>query len=321
MGKTNRRIACIHIGSHKTGTSALQKSLYFSKLEENNYLYPISILSKGFSHNNFALSILYDINKDLDHYLYYLEKEIKNNKKNIIISSEMLEKLIFTKKEKILKILILLKNYFDEIKIIYSIRNETDLCDSVFKQRVCSSEYYYKEETKTFINEFFNEDFSYNKTIDSWMNTKLVNKSYVYWYSDDFLENINNFKIACELEIEIPDPGLVNPSIEGKILELAYFYNKNRKEDHIIKMLKSLQFNLKDQWKHKKTILSEKEYNLYKDAFTEKTWHTSCVLLNNKPDKKYSKENFNSITENEAIIYLRELYQDTNLLDLFKIII
>ena len=321
MERTNRRIACVHIGSHKTGTSAIQKSLYFSKLEENNYLYPVSILSKGFSHNNLALSILYNRHKDLDHYLYYLEKEIKNNKNNIIISSEILEKLIFIKKDKILKFLILLKNYFSEIRIIYSIRNEPDLCDSVFKQRVCSKEYYYKEETKTFINEFFNEDFSYNKTIDSWIDTNLISSSYVYWYSDNFLENINNFKQACELEIEIPDPGIVNPSIEGKILELAYFYNKNIKDDNVVKILKSLQLNLCDKWKYKKTILSEQEYDLYKNSFTEKKWHPSCVLLNNKPNKKYAKEKFNSITKNEAIEYLIELYQDTNLLELFKIII
>jgi hypothetical protein len=325
MGKNNKRIAFLHIGSHKTGTSAIQKCLFLNnkKLINNNFLFPMSLLGKNFCHNNLGLSILYNKNKDFEHYLFYLEKEIKNNDHNIIISSEILEKLIFSKKDKIKKIINLLKKYFEEINLIYCIRNEPDLCDSVFKQMVASSEYKYKDSLDNFITNFYDKKFSYNNTINNWLGLGDINKCYIYWYSKNFLENINNFKKACELSIDLEDPGIVNVSLDGKILEIAYFYNqKNHNHDHsTIKMLKSLQSSINKDWSRSKTILTNDKIDFYKNFFTKEKWHKNSILLNEKPDQNYNKELLVSIDDQLLTDYIKDLYKETNILELFKILI
>lgn len=323
MAKNTKRIAYLHIGSHKTGTSAIQKSLFLNnkKLIDNNFLFPVSILGKNLCHNNMSLSILHDKNKDLDHYLHYLEKEISKNEHNIIISSELLEKLIFSKKDKIIKIINLLTKHFREINIIYCVRNETDLCDSVFKQMVGSKEYRYKDSTENFIKDFYDKKFSYNNIIDNWMSLENIKKCYVYWYSKNFNDNINNFKKACKIDIDLQDPGLVNMSLDGKILQIAYFYNNKNNNNHsTIKILKSLQYSINKSWTKKSTILTNDQVEFYKNFFTNQQWNNNCIFLNEKPNQEYSKELFVPANEQMITNYIKDLYKETNLLDLFKIL-
>jgi hypothetical protein len=326
MGKNINRKAFLHIGSHKTGTSAVQKCLCSNtkKLKKNNFLFPISILGKNFCHNNLGLSILNDKDKDFEHYLHYLEKEVSSNKFNVIISSELLEKLILIKKEKIQKLIELLNRHFKEINIIYCIRNEPDLCDSVFKQMVGSKEYKYKESIDDFLSNFYNETFSYNNIANKWLSLKGVNKCFVYWYSKDFNKNLDNFNKACEINLEFEDPGIINMSLDGKILEIAYFYNQKNHSNHdqsIIKLLKSLQYSIKDAWTKSKTILTNEKINFYKNFFTKEEWGKNCIFLNKKPEQQYSKELFVPADDRVITEHIKELYKETNLLDLFKIII
>lgn len=94
-----------HIGNHKTGSSTLQKFLFKNKklLEKSNIIYPnICIRYGDYGHHNlsFELASFKEFNSKYGNYKKFLHLIKTNKKKNILISSENFERLMFNKKFK-----------------------------------------------------------------------------------------------------------------------------------------------------------------------------------------------------------------------------
>jgi len=122
----------LHIGAHKTGTTAIQKFLSMNRdnLKKKGYLYP----GIHDAHHFIPEKILMgnQLHDDSKNHIEQLFKEIQSSDlKNIIISSENFENL----KEKVPELKNLLKNKFD-CKIIYYVRRQDERLESLYRGNV-----------------------------------------------------------------------------------------------------------------------------------------------------------------------------------------
>ena len=130
----------IHPGWSKTGTSALQKSLHQNReaLLKNGILYPVEFQWKDHAHHNFALAFKgnsgpYSSEINGKQALSILQTEIKNaSVPKVLISSE-LSPLYFRNKN----FLEFVKSHFDEVRLIFTVRFQSELLLSLFSQLVC----------------------------------------------------------------------------------------------------------------------------------------------------------------------------------------
>lgn len=310
------RTATLHIGAHKTGTSAIQKSLDQARpdLLRHNCLYPRSIISKDYSHNNLSLSVVQSKTNDLMHYLHFLQQEITTYKNaDLLISSEILEKTPIIAPEFLEIFLSVLSKYFTSINVVYCGRNEIELCDSVFKQKVGAPDIRYCESTETFIDHFFRSTPTYSEIVQSWKNIKHINNVYFFWYNS-FDKNIENIFSACSLkDLSIKNPGIVNRSIDGKLLQLCYFYNNHHINDYnynVYHFLKGLTNNLNPNvWSEPMTIFKEQHTQTYCDKLTTDDIDQYANILNAKSTIVKTKNIFSMPTYEQIYDYIKELYQ------------
>ena len=122
----------IHVGTHHTGTTSLQKILS----DESNYLKEIGIIYPESIKDGFQHSLLpgvyfpehYALQKnrslDVDFYIEKLKEEIVlSNCKLCFISSEVFTELLRKQKKSLLILLNKLETIFDDISIMYTSRN------------------------------------------------------------------------------------------------------------------------------------------------------------------------------------------------------
>lgn len=231
----------IHIGTHKTGTTAIQK---FSKenkeyLEKFDTYYPLT-------------SIPYDNNYNLAHHLIpwilkkhnvpeeffgpYLDeknlmkdliKEISNSKSNnILISSEEFDRLSYEEIKR-------LKEYFVAFKIIIYIylRNKDELIESMYQTNVLHHNEYRN------LNEIFNHvgvPVNYYEFISKWQNIFGKSDVIIKNYSGKLLENnivvnfFNDLNIDVINLIDSKKSKTINKSIDYSSIVLLAIMRKNK---------------------------------------------------------------------------------------------
>ena len=164
----------IHVGSHHTGTTSLQKIL----CDQRNYLRNIGILypesiKKGLQHsllpgayfpNHFVLQN--DRSLDVDFYIEKLKEEIEHQDfKLCLISSEVFTELIRQKKRELYELFNKLETIFDDISIIYTLRDYRERSFSAQKAQIRLS-----SSNKIFRSDIFNAPERFrNKVIGSEM--------------------------------------------------------------------------------------------------------------------------------------------------------
>lgn len=164
----------IHIGSHKTGTTSIQKSLFenASLLKEHNLVYfsrnPDG--SQDFHHN--LNKWFYGYSKK--HNAEKLAKKLAGFSENVIISAEALSFVFF--KDELLQLKKNLDKFFDEIKIIAYLRRQDQQLISHYNQ---STKFYETPENVFFgtsslalpkYQKHFRHYFDYHQKLSMWSN-------------------------------------------------------------------------------------------------------------------------------------------------------
>lgn len=287
------RKCLIHIGGHKTGTSAIQKALASDQemLKSHQWFYSLSCkYSIDYSANNLALAIFSNDEKLISDNLANLEMEIINFKDlNMILSSELLATILINKHKQSLKLLDLLNKNFDHIDVIYYIRDIIEWTGSIFKQYVTNQKDPYSKSIHQYINDSLYIVPSIKDIISSWKNTKLFNNIYLAWYSKNFDNNIEPILNTCGIfNMSIKNPGIINKSLDGKLLRINYFYNSIYKSlpYDFIRILKKIR-NLNNQIAnpaiiYKTNIVPSNYYSQIRNLFEQNYQDTikHAIVLN-----------------------------------------
>lgn len=262
-----KKILYLHIGAHKTGSSAIQKflSLNRGKLVRNGYLYPYA----GNRHEHHFVphgiqgrTLFYS---NPDEVTETLVNEISNSKQNnIIISSEDFELLkgdeIKTLKELIPAGLL--------VKVIYYVRTQDEQLESRYNQRVKTRAIRLKKTFHDFYRSgsFPINELDYYSLLLPWKEAFGKENIIVRVYEKEQLPNgiFSDFLSAVGLELdesyEIPKEN-INPSLNWDLIEIIRLCNIHLNDDkdfHYYLLNDFRNLDLKDD-KGKKRLLSPQE--------------------------------------------------------------
>jgi hypothetical protein len=322
--------AVIHIGAHKTGTSALQNWLgqHRDLLSANNTLYPLTgKWIHDHSHNLFAASILQAVDtgftgKFLEQ-LQLLEQEIRDNsEKNLIISSEMLEHAPIYGREYLLQLLQLLAKYYKTIRVAYCLRPPSELITSVFKQWVQDYDTRYSGCPVDLANSL-RDRLDFSTIAAKWHGTEFIESVDAYWY--DGIDRLANFKRSLRCfglsDVfssigELNTASRENNSLDGQLLAIKhalnpYLTNKTT-HDNLLADLRLLS-ELHPKLNYQLSIFDLnkfKEFNKLFDNFS----HPNSINIYDYEEiydlRKYSRSKkiiFTSLTKDDATSIVRSL--------------
>ena len=214
----NKNTLYLHIGWSKTGTSAIQYQLdsQFSELKNNGVLYSKCMQMNDNAHHNFALSFTgihaYQSTYSVDDVLTLLDVEMQENQcGSLIISSELSPFYFGNKKfEKWV-------SRFDEVKLIVTVRRQSELLMSLFNQLV-------KDPLVRYPGSFFElaianfPKVNYFEQLKKWVDVLGYENIVVIPYGKDIVAKfLNYFDLSLVSEnAEI----IVNPSLPNSALRL-----------------------------------------------------------------------------------------------------
>ncbi len=188
----------IHVGTHHTGTTSLQKILSDQSdyLKNIGIIYPESI-KQGIQHSLLPASYFaehYALHEnrslDVDLYIKRLKEEIEPlNCKLCFISSEVFTELIRRKKSSLYELFNKLETIFDDISIMYTSRDERERSFSAQKAQIRLS-----SSNRIFRSDIFNAPERYrNKMLGSKLEIsewKKLKKEFLVLYMEDSVNPI-----------------------------------------------------------------------------------------------------------------------------------
>ncbi len=223
----------LHVGSHKTGTSAIQRAAdrQRNSLLKQGVLYPLTGQWHDRSHHHWAYALWDEqaaANK-LDMLIADLVRELKEtgtNPETLLLSSEIFEKI--PTKEKLRDILTyFLGDIADKVECVYFIRRQDLLVESVFKQWVKDNRIRLKSNISRFIAGQTSH-LNYLDIIRAWESISCISRIYVHTNALT-KDPVREFFSICEVEFSnqevIDSKFVVNPTLDGRKLELKYFLN------------------------------------------------------------------------------------------------
>ncbi len=217
------KTAFIHIGTHKTGTTTIQHSLYNSNLKEQNICYPSFSEFPNARNQNF-LSILFKDYEELPRiYKKYSKEEYLKLKKSIqielkgqlkkydntIISAEMIDS--FSRNETTSFLEFLTAHSYTDIKILVYVRNPVYFYTSHVQQTIKAS-YVYPSPTSF--------KYEFRSIIETWR--KDFQKLSVKLYDEELQKNnglLKSFERELQQQFNFPVI-LVESSHKNKSLSL-----------------------------------------------------------------------------------------------------
>ncbi len=322
--------AVIHIGTQKTGTSALQNWLgqYRELLSSSNTLYPLTgKWIHDYSHNLFAASILQAVNngspdKFLEQ-LRLLEQEIRNNpEKNIIISSEMLEHAPIYGRGYLIQLLQLLAKFYKPIRVAYCLRPPSELITSVFKQWVQDYDTRYSGSPIDLANSF-KDRLDFSIIAAKWHSTEFIDSVDAYWYDGN--DRLANFKrsLRCfgvsEVLSSVSEPKTANReniSLDGQLLAVKhalnpYLTNKTI-HDNLLTDLRLLS-ELQPKLNYQLSIFDLKNFKEFNKLY-ENFAHPNSIKIHDYEEqydkRKYNRSKkiiFTSLIKDDAVSILKSL--------------
>ena len=224
----------LHIGSEKTGSTSIQKSLRQNRswLLRQNLIYPIindkylSLLSLPFGnkynhYDGLGIKAPEQVSKKL---FNELQREFSNNNSNYILSSEFFHSRLRSKEN-----LILLRNflsiYFDEIVVICYLRNPWEKAVSLLSEsiKVGSSPLTFE----SMLNEYFFHSCSISRVPFMW---NAVFPTCNFFFIEDFLQSqslMDHFYDTISIKrSNLQKVHFMNASLsisEAKILSFFYY--------------------------------------------------------------------------------------------------
>ena len=218
----------LHVGWSKTGTSAIQAQLQTQKEEfrEKGILYPQALQWPDHSHHMFALSFkensVYKSGLTPDEALQKLEEEIKDSDGQDVVLSSELSPIYFNNN----KFKNFSRDYFSQVKIIFTVRPQSELLLSLFNQLVKDQNVRYGGSLFTlamrnlvWLNFFQN--------IKQWARHVDISNMFVVPYSKVVVSDFFSiFNVAPSLE---KTPKIVNPSLPSRCLPALQAHGRHAK--------------------------------------------------------------------------------------------
>lgn len=280
-----KRKLIIHIGAHKTGSTAIQKFFFnFSKnFESFGLLYPVENQVEpefGFWGHHYLTwyftppHIKLDKNKLILAFKNFMEIISKNTSKNILISSED-----FIWNKKIQEFINYVKDYFHEIMIIMYVRRQVDAALSLYQTGVVNGGYTIR------FQDWFKKAahlFDYYAIANQWkeLECKVIVKPFILKKFEnrdvilDFLKTLSQIlgkEISPPMDYK-PKSIKVNISLPDFITMMIIYYNSRPSKDKVIPILKELGLKLREiipdipKYDFVPPSVKKEIVNLYKDS-------------------------------------------------------
>ncbi|WP_276756603.1 hypothetical protein [Pseudoalteromonas marina] len=217
----NKKILYLHVGWSKTGTSAVQSQAQRQRedLLANGVLYPQSLQWPDHSHHPFALAFKgdkgggYSVDMSAVDAMNMLKSELQDSgAESVLISSELSP--IYYHNPRFVEFV---NESFDEVKVLFTVRLQSELLMSLMNQLVKDPNIRYKGSIFQLAIQNLNT-LSYYKRIKVW--EKFVGKANIHCfsYSKNIVGDFLNF-----FGVELDDLGnelVINKSVPNRILPL-----------------------------------------------------------------------------------------------------
>jgi hypothetical protein len=223
----------LHIGSHKTGTSAVQRAAddHRNTLLEQGLLYPKTGQWHDKSHHKWTFALWDEASgpETLERLIAELKAErdlLEHQADTILLSSEIIEKVPLN--PKLVRTLVsLLSQIAEEIECIYFVRRQDLLLESVFKQWVKDANIRLSDPYAGFINSQKSK-MDYLEVAQTWENLPKVTRMLVRTNALVREPRAAFFETANLQVPPVPSDKnrIVNPTLDGAKLELKYFLNR-----------------------------------------------------------------------------------------------
>lgn len=223
----------LHVGSHKTGTSAIQKAVdsRFGTLLGQSILYPRTGQWHDRSHHHWALAIWDETGSDgkLETLLRDLERErdeTGTNPETILISTELIEK-VPCKRSRHPILTSFLSYLAEDVECVYFVRRQDLLAESVFKQWVKDYNIRLKSTIPSFIEQQ-KAGMNYFEIAKAWESLENVSRMHVRTnalISDPVRAFFDIINVELEEVEQKKITDIVNPTLDGQKLEFKYFLN------------------------------------------------------------------------------------------------
>lgn len=207
----------LHIGHHKTGSSAIQKFLHQNKdkLAHNGILYPSTGTDGAPAHHSIRQIIESGDQASIEIFREKLVQESVDFS-SLVISSENLSRL------KVPGDLIKTLNFAEEFEVVFYLRDPMDYFMSAYRQRI--------QATNNFIsfNEYIhNRNLRYREISELWKATS-SNLVIVLYERNSLIEGdvVKDFLIRTGMPLQSNQSYEANASIKGPLLILKLFLNQ-----------------------------------------------------------------------------------------------
>jgi len=243
----SKKLLYLHIGWSKTGTSAIQANLdqQFAELKSQGILYSKKMQMNDHAHHHFALAFApihgYPAKYTIDQTINMLNEEMEeNNCESLLLSSE-LSPFYFNNP----KFCEWVKR-FDEIKIIATVRRQSELFLSLFNQLVKDPQVRYKGSFfQLAISNFPKMNFFQHLT--RWSEKVSDDNIIVINYDDDVVKQfLSLFSLSVDSSCL---KQVINPSLPVNTLRLMQSRTKNIEDPNQYRNIRDLLIN---EYQHSK---------------------------------------------------------------------
>lgn len=214
----SKKVLYIHIGWSKTGTSAIQAQLnfQFEQLKSQGILYSKEMQMNDHAHHHFALAFSdihgYPAKYNVEEVISMIDLEMSENNCNSLLLSTELSPFYFNN-----ELFCEWVKRFDQIKIISTLRRQSELLISLFNQLVKDPQVRYKGSfLQLTISNLPKMNFLQN--ISKWAKVVGDENIIIINYDDGVVDSfLSLFSLVCEKN---SSENMVNPSLPNEILRL-----------------------------------------------------------------------------------------------------
>lgn len=211
----------LHVGWSKTGTSAIQSKIQqqVSDFENKGILYPQNIQWPDHSHHPFALSFkgsgAYQGNMTPPEAIEKLRLEMESSRLDSVLLSSELSPFYFNNP----RFKVFVEKNFKQVKVLFTIRNQSELLLSLFNQLVKDPNVRYDGSLFALAMRNINW-IDFNKNINKWRKVVGSENLAVIPYSKSVVQDFFSvFDIPVSLNEGVNDP-IVNPSLPTRCLSI-----------------------------------------------------------------------------------------------------